>query len=53
MEKVISAYLTKDGADGRPVFIWKIDDAMFSGWGDDHWAPEDLSPEMKLSAGGR
>jgi coronin-1B/1C/6 len=35
------------------VFLWKISDSLFSGWGEDGWEPEDLSPEVKLNAGGR
>lgn len=40
------------GEDGK-ICIWKIDDNMFDSWGEDHWAPEDLSPAARLSAGGR
>ncbi|WWD22902.1 hypothetical protein CI109_107397 [Kwoniella shandongensis] len=40
------------GEDGK-VFIWKVEDSLFEGWGEDHWVPEDLSPVTKFSAGGR
>ncbi|WVQ85125.1 hypothetical protein IAT38_007290 [Cryptococcus sp. DSM 104549] len=40
------------GEDGK-VFVWKVDDSIFEGWGEDHWVPTDLSPEKRLSAGGR
>lgn len=36
-----------------PVFIWKIDDSTFAGWGEDKWEPEDFAPVGKLNAGGR
>lgn len=39
--------------DASKVFIWKVDDALFEGWGEEHWTPEDLSPAGKLNAGGR
>lgn len=35
------------------VCIWKIQDSLFEGWGEDGWTPEDLSPDAKLNAGGR
>jgi len=35
------------------VFIWKIEDSTFEGWGEDGWVAEDLSPVGKLNAGGR
>jgi len=35
------------------VCIWKIEDAVFEGWGEDHWVPEDINPNGKLNAGGR
>jgi hypothetical protein len=37
----------------RLVFLWKIEDSLFEGWGEDGWKPEDLSPTAKLNAGGR
>lgn len=37
----------------RSVFVWKIDDGMFNGWGEDDWEPEDLEPVGRLNAGGR
>ncbi|ORY30791.1 hypothetical protein BCR39DRAFT_528339 [Naematelia encephala] len=40
------------GEDGK-IFLWKIDDDMFNGWGEEKWVPEDLSPSGKLNAGGR
>ncbi|WWC97410.1 hypothetical protein V866_004289 [Kwoniella sp. B9012] len=40
------------GEDGK-VLVWKVQDTLFEGWGEDHWVPEDLSPELRLSAGGR
>ncbi|WVQ64461.1 uncharacterized protein L199_002628 [Kwoniella botswanensis] len=40
------------GEDGK-VLVWKVQDSLFEGWGEDHWVPEDLSPELRLSAGGR
>ncbi|WWC67163.1 uncharacterized protein I206_101070 [Kwoniella pini CBS 10737] len=40
------------GEDGK-VLIWKVEDSLFEGWGEDQWVPEDLSPELRLSAGGR
>ncbi|OCF30801.1 deoxyuridine 5'-triphosphate nucleotidohydrolase [Kwoniella heveanensis CBS 569] len=40
------------GEDGK-VFIWKVEDSLFEGWGEEHWAPQDLSPQARLSAGGR
>lgn len=36
-----------------PVFMWRIDDDAFAGWGDDKWEPEDFAPVGKLNAGGR
>jgi hypothetical protein len=35
------------------VYLWKIEDSLFEGWGEDGWAPEDLTPVGKLNAGGR
>ena len=35
------------------VCIWKIQDSLFEGWGEDGWIAEDLSPDGKLNAGGR
>lgn len=35
------------------VFIWKVEDSAFEGWGEDQWEPEDFNPALKLSAGGR
>ena len=35
------------------VCIWKIQDSLFEGWGEDGWVAEDLSPDGKLNAGGR
>ncbi|WRT63362.1 uncharacterized protein IL334_000267 [Kwoniella shivajii] len=40
------------GEDGK-VLIWKIEDSLFEGWGEDNWVPEDLSPQLRLGAGGR
>ncbi|WWC57752.1 uncharacterized protein I303_100287 [Kwoniella dejecticola CBS 10117] len=40
------------GEDGK-VLVWKVEDSLFDGWGEDQWVPEDLSPELRLSAGGR
>jgi coronin-1B/1C/6 len=33
--------------------VWKIQDSLFEGWGEDGWEAEDLSPVAKLNAGGR
>jgi coronin-1B/1C/6 len=35
------------------VCVWKIEDSLFEGWGEEHWQPEDLSATSKLNAGGR
>lgn len=35
------------------VGIWKIEDSLFEGWGDEGWVAEDLSPVSRLNAGGR
>lgn len=35
------------------VFIWKVDDSAFAGWGEDKWEPQDFAPIGKLNAGGR
>ncbi|WVO21286.1 uncharacterized protein IAS62_002593 [Cryptococcus decagattii] len=40
------------GEDGK-VFIWKVEESAFEGWGEDNWEPQDFSPALKLSAGGR
>ncbi|KAI9632154.1 uncharacterized protein MKK02DRAFT_35550 [Dioszegia hungarica] len=40
------------GEDGK-IAIWKIEDSLFEGWGEDHWSPSDLSPTARLNAGGR
>ncbi|WWC85478.1 uncharacterized protein L201_000342 [Kwoniella dendrophila CBS 6074] len=40
------------GEDGK-VLVWKVEDSLFEGWGEDTWAPVDLSPQSRLSAGGR
>ncbi|WVQ76929.1 hypothetical protein IAR50_006608 [Cryptococcus sp. DSM 104548] len=40
------------GEDGK-IFVWKVEDSLFEGWGEDHWEPKDLSPAAKFSAGGR
>lgn len=40
------------GEDGK-IFIWKIEDSLFEGWGDDGWTPQELSPKTRLNAGGR
>ncbi|WVR03213.1 hypothetical protein IAU60_000204 [Kwoniella sp. DSM 27419] len=40
------------GEDGK-VFVWKVEDSLFEGWGEDKWTPQDLSPQAKLGAGGR
>ncbi|OWZ54914.1 deoxyuridine 5'-triphosphate nucleotidohydrolase [Cryptococcus neoformans A2-102-5] len=40
------------GEDGK-IFIWKVEDSAFEGWGEDQWEPEDFNPALKLSAGGR
>ncbi|GFZ44847.1 Coronin-like protein [Saitozyma sp. JCM 24511] len=40
------------GEDGK-ICVWKIEDSLFEGWGEDHWQPEDLSAKSKLNAGGR
>ncbi|WVO13585.1 hypothetical protein L204_101206 [Cryptococcus depauperatus] len=40
------------GEDGK-VFVWKVDDSMFEGWGEEGWEPRDLSPATRLSTGGR
>lgn len=40
------------GEDGK-IFIWKVEDSLFEGWGSDEWEPVDLAPTGKLNAGGR
>jgi hypothetical protein len=35
------------------VGVWKIQDSMFEGWGEDGWQAQDLNPDAKLNAGGR
>lgn len=35
------------------MFIWKVEESAFEGWGEDNWEPQDFSPALKLSAGGR
>jgi hypothetical protein len=35
------------------VCVWKIEDSLFEGWGEDQWQPADLSAASRLNAGGR
>ncbi|KAK1921449.1 microtubule binding protein [Papiliotrema laurentii] len=44
--------VTSAGEDGK-IYIWRVEDSLFEGWGEDGWKPEDLSPVGKLNAGGR
>ncbi|GMK54204.1 hypothetical protein CspeluHIS016_0107900 [Cutaneotrichosporon spelunceum] len=44
--------VVSSGEDGK-IFIWKVDDSAFAGWGEEKWEPEDFAPVGKLNAGGR
>ena len=35
------------------VFLWKVEDGLFDGWGDEGWEPKDLEPNAKLDVTGR
>jgi coronin-1B/1C/6 len=35
------------------VCIWKVQDSLFEGWGEEGWVAEDFTPDAKLNAGGR
>ncbi|KAJ6582118.1 microtubule binding protein [Mycena capillaripes] len=40
------------GEDGK-VMLWKVDPAIFEGWGAEGWVPQDLDPVARLDASPR
>ncbi|KAL0954094.1 hypothetical protein HGRIS_005240 [Hohenbuehelia grisea] len=40
------------GEDGS-VFIWKVEQGVFDGWGEEGWAPRDFDPVAKIAASPR
>ncbi|ORX34981.1 hypothetical protein BD324DRAFT_633486 [Kockovaella imperatae] len=40
------------GDDGK-IFIWKVENGLFDGWGEEGWEPQDLEPKAKLDVAGR
>jgi coronin-1B/1C/6 len=53
MERVSYHFHNSPDEADEAVCIWKIQDSLFEGWGEDGWVAEDLSPDGKLNAGGR
>lgn len=41
------------GSEDGKINIWKIEESLFEGWGEDGWEAEDISPVARLNAGGR
>ena len=44
---------TRDVLTAITVFLWKVEEGMFDGWGEEGWAPQDLEPRAKMDASGR
>ncbi|GBE89403.1 Coronin-like protein [Sparassis crispa] len=40
------------GEDGK-VMIWKVEDSVFEGWGQEHWEPQDFDPVARLDVSPR
>ncbi|KAJ8497090.1 hypothetical protein ONZ45_g12202 [Pleurotus djamor] len=40
------------GEDGN-IFIWKVEDKEFEGWGEEGWVPRDFDPVAKIAASAR
>lgn len=46
------AIVASGGEDGK-VMIWKVEPAMFEGWGADGWVPRDFDPVLRIDASPR
>jgi len=40
--------IVASGAEDGKVMIWKVEDSLFEGWGQEHWEPQDFDPVARI-----
>ncbi|THH29232.1 hypothetical protein EUX98_g4971 [Antrodiella citrinella] len=45
--------IVASGAEDGKVMVWKVEDSLYEGWGQEHWEPQDFDPVARIEVSPR